>query len=244
MLEDPPWRWPERTDEEHAASIEKFRQRILLRRSMTTEQMIDYGLRENPGMALWDKSEFAGWSEAKRRVHENAEEHLGVHLFRFSQIAPRITCPALLLRADPGKGGSVTEEVARRVCALNPRIEVVHIAQAGHNIRREAFEQYLAAVSAFLSRVAVLTRERRGAGGGTCSVALIGHTPLAPQFWGEPRLLPPLPLRESPEGKVRSSALRASGAQRGDIGWGAEGCSAPAHEWRAATPNALKRVAP
>jgi pimeloyl-ACP methyl ester carboxylesterase len=44
----------------------------------------------------------------------------------------------------------VTPTLADEAAALNPNVEVVHIPGAGHNVRRENFEAYLAAVRAFL----------------------------------------------------------------------------------------------
>jgi N-formylmaleamate deformylase len=154
VLEDPAWRYPEETPEQRSAFLQQGRQRTIDRRSMTTEQMIAYSLRDNPGLALWDKSEFAGWSDAKRHVSEWLHESLGDDMFRYTDIVPKIVCPALLLRSDPAKGGIVNDESARIVHELNPRIEIVQIAGAGHNIRREQFDQYIAAVTEFLSRVA------------------------------------------------------------------------------------------
>jgi len=36
--------------------------------------------------------------------------------------------------------------------ALVPQLQVVHISGAGHNIRREQFAPYMAAISAFLAQ--------------------------------------------------------------------------------------------
>jgi N-formylmaleamate deformylase len=58
-----------------------------------------------------------------------------------------------MITGDPAKGGIVTAGTARNIAALNPKIKVVHIADAGHNIRRESFAAYLAAVTAFLASI-------------------------------------------------------------------------------------------
>jgi N-formylmaleamate deformylase len=69
------------------------------------------------------------------------------------QALPRIASPTLLLTADPERGAIVTPEVAREARELQPLVQVVRIAGAGHSIRREQFEQYLAAVRIFLAGV-------------------------------------------------------------------------------------------
>jgi pimeloyl-ACP methyl ester carboxylesterase len=44
----------------------------------------------------------------------------------------------------------VSDEVAAEIQALNPRVEVVKFENAGHNVRREAFEGFVEAVRIFL----------------------------------------------------------------------------------------------
>jgi pimeloyl-ACP methyl ester carboxylesterase len=65
-------------------------------------------------------------------------------------VLSQISCPALLITADPTLGSIVTEESARALKTLLPQLKVAHIPGAGHNIRREQFEAYLAAVRGFV----------------------------------------------------------------------------------------------
>lgn len=51
---------------------------------------------------------------------------------------------------EPERGGMVTPDLAAEAEAVNPRIRVVQIECAGHNVRRENFPAYLAAVRGFL----------------------------------------------------------------------------------------------
>lgn len=67
------------------------------------------------------------------------------------ELLPRITCPVLLITADPELGAIVTPEVAAEAQRLLPSLWVVRLRGAGHNIRREQFQGYLQAVQAFLS---------------------------------------------------------------------------------------------
>lgn len=151
VLEDPPWR--EAGARDFQAVLSDYRQRIVDRKGMTVEQMIEYTRRRDPGLARWDESEFAPWSEAKNRVSLNVVELLQGDAPSYRDIAAALACPTLLIAADPAHGGIITAEVARQAAALNPRIDVVTIANTGHNIRRESFEQYVAAVTAFLDRL-------------------------------------------------------------------------------------------
>lgn len=149
VLEDPPWRDPS-TVSDHQATVNDYRQRILDRKTMTMEQMIEYTMKRDPGLARWDRSELAPWSAAKNRVSLNVVELLNGDPPPYQEIAASIVCPTLLIAADPARGGIVTSEVARQAAAINPRIQVATIPDTGHNIRRESFEPYIAAVTSFL----------------------------------------------------------------------------------------------
>ena len=63
----------------------------------------------------------------------------------------RITCPALLITADPALGALVTPESAAALQVLAPQTRIAHIAGAGHSIHREQFARYMDTVSAFLA---------------------------------------------------------------------------------------------
>jgi pimeloyl-ACP methyl ester carboxylesterase len=62
-----------------------------------------------------------------------------------------VSCPVLLLTGD--QDVTVTAEVATEAAAACPRLDEVHLAGAGHSVRRDRFEGYTAALDAFLGRV-------------------------------------------------------------------------------------------
>jgi pimeloyl-ACP methyl ester carboxylesterase len=53
--------------------------------------------------------------------------------------------------SDPELGGIVTPEVARKAAGILASLHVVRLSGAGHNIRREQFEPFVAAVREFLA---------------------------------------------------------------------------------------------
>ena len=63
----------------------------------------------------------------------------------------KITCPVLLITADPARGAIVTTEGAAALQALVPQTQVVHLPGAGHSIRREQFDRYMETVRSFLA---------------------------------------------------------------------------------------------
>jgi N-formylmaleamate deformylase len=151
VLEDPPWREKPRSQPEREADAKERRDLIIARHSMTMDEMIAESYTHQPTSKLWDKSEFAPWSEAKKHVNEAIVQLTLNAPPLWRNFVPRITCPTLLITSDPAKGGIVTPAVAAQVAALNPKISIVTIPEAGHNIRREAFDHYLAAVRTFLA---------------------------------------------------------------------------------------------
>jgi N-formylmaleamate deformylase len=115
------------------------------REEMITEQRI-----ASPG---WSKAELGPWADAKLRFSFNALNRRGVATVDWQATLGRITCPALLMTGDPVLGVIVTEEDSAVMQALIPQLRVVHIPEAGHNIRREQFERYIDVVRSFLAEV-------------------------------------------------------------------------------------------
>ncbi len=153
VLEDPPWTFPPQSAADWATQLDHIRADALIRKDMTTDEMVEYSVCINPGMNRWDRSEFDPWGEAKRLVSEQVMEGLRSDLPQWQDTVRRIACPTLLITADPAKGGAVTPAAVQRVSALNPKMRIVNIAEAGHNVRREAFEKYMEAVTTFLASV-------------------------------------------------------------------------------------------
>jgi len=68
----------------------------------------------------------------------------------WAELLPRITCPALLITADLDRGAIVRPEMAAAMQQQMPQLQVAHIPGAGHSIRREQFDRYIAVVRSFL----------------------------------------------------------------------------------------------
>ncbi len=147
ILEDPPFRLRD-PDFSSVEQAEIRKQHILARKSMSLEEIERLGKEENP---QWAQVEFQHWAEAKLQVNENISSGLVTRGYNWHEITDLIRCPALLLIADPGLGAITTAETAKDIAKVNPNIVVRQIADAGHNIRRDQFGAYLAAVQDFLA---------------------------------------------------------------------------------------------
>lgn len=149
ILEDPPWR-PRNThlpSDEQEARMEEWRASILERKSRSRQEIIAHGREIHPN---WDEQEFDAWAEAKSQVSPNVAKFVLDRSTPWTDLVPKITCPTLLVTGDPELSAIVTPQIAAEAAELNPNLEVVRINGAGHNIRREGYEAYLAAVTAFL----------------------------------------------------------------------------------------------
>jgi pimeloyl-ACP methyl ester carboxylesterase len=101
-------------------------------------------------MPGWSEAELSPWADAKLRFNLNALNRGPASTLDWPVMVRRISCPALLIVADPALGAIVTDESAAALEQLVPQLRVVHLADAGHNIRRVQFDGYMQAVRAFL----------------------------------------------------------------------------------------------
>ncbi len=152
LLEDPPAWWTGWSETPEA--IERhigMRDRFAALKRKTREELLAEQRTEQPG---WADDELQPWVDAKQRFSPRVAEVISQENPRrinWSECLPRITCPALLIIADPELGGIVDTESATALQALAPQLKIAHVAEAGHSIRRDQFERYLDVVRTFLA---------------------------------------------------------------------------------------------
>lgn len=144
ILEDPPF-LPEIGPSEAQQRREAFRRQIIELQSLSDEAITAFGRKTSP---LWHQDEFPAWTQGKRQVDP---EVVPVRGQPWQASIDRITAPTLLLYGEAKLGGLVTPAIAREATQINPQVRAVQIKGAGHNIRRENFEGFLAAVHEFLT---------------------------------------------------------------------------------------------
>jgi N-formylmaleamate deformylase len=149
FLEDPPLRGlADMSPAERGAAAEGMRQWIASLRGLTREQLIEQCRRDSP---TWSDAEVGPWADSKLRVHLDLSSILQPPRRDWREILARVTCPALLITADPERGAIVTAGQSAEAARIAPSLSVAHLPGAGHNIRRERFDGYVAAVRAFLA---------------------------------------------------------------------------------------------
>ncbi len=148
LLEDPPAWWVTNEAGVALARPSPLRLGIIELKRKTREEMIAQARSQSP---TWSEAELGPWADAKLRFSFNVLSAGEPAPVDWLATVHRITCPALLITADPALGAIVTPESAAGLQALAPQMRIAHIAGAGHSIHREQFVQYLETVRAFLA---------------------------------------------------------------------------------------------
>jgi N-formylmaleamate deformylase len=152
LLEDPPAWWTDWTTTSEATErLDGMRERFIGLQRKTREQLLDGQRAEQPG---WSEADLEPWADAKQRFSPNVLSVLDQDTpasVDWPVVLRQISCPALLITADPERGALVTDERAEALKALVPHLQIVHVPEAGHNIRRDQFARFLHVIRAFLS---------------------------------------------------------------------------------------------
>ncbi len=155
LLEDPPPWWsaasaPKEFDPEVP---KKLRESLIQRKGQAREALIAAERLVSP---TWSEAELGPWADSKLRLNPSIAELMSPTIPRsvdWSVVLPRVTCPALLITADPTLGAIITPETADSLHELIPQLTVAHIPKAGHSIHREQFDAYLHVVRTFIGNM-------------------------------------------------------------------------------------------
>ena len=113
----------------------------------TREELIAHQRAKSPA---WSEAELGPWADSKLRFSFDFLKRNRWPQMDWPALLKGIACPTLLITAETDKGAIVPPAAATAFEALVPQAKVVHIAGAGHSIRREQFARYMEVVKAFL----------------------------------------------------------------------------------------------
>jgi pimeloyl-ACP methyl ester carboxylesterase len=153
LLEDPGWRAEDSprakmSVEEREAWNRQRRENIRRQNQMSRQALMALCSEQRPS---WTETEVGNWAVSKQQLSPYVANGGTSRPKPWQEIAAALASPTLLITADVDKGGIVTPELAEAARELNDNIRAVHIVGAGHSIRREAFDTYIAAVKGFLA---------------------------------------------------------------------------------------------
>ncbi len=151
VLEDPPWLEMDAADgARREKKLADWRTWLSDLKQKSLEEMISEGRRLHP---LWDESEFFQWAKAKQQVRLEALDWVLQPQPAWWEIVQQIQCPGLIITGDPELGAVLTPQVTGQIERLWRKSKTVRIAQAGHNVHREAYMNFLREVAAFIKRL-------------------------------------------------------------------------------------------
>lgn len=152
ILEDPPSFWNRQgaglSDGAHGLML--WMQSI---KRMTAAELMEQGRTNNPN---WQEAEFQPWVDAKQRFSPAAaallhpDARISIDL---PKVISQITCPVLLLAADPARGAASNPEAIEALKKYLPQLQVTTVENAGHNIRRDQYAKFMELVQRFLTSV-------------------------------------------------------------------------------------------
>jgi len=146
ILEDPAFRFKKANKiiKGLAKPLIKLAMKIMLKGSY--EKIIKKGRKRSP---TWSEEELQPWAESKVLYKENnSKVFMGLMDDKtdWKEVIQNITCPILLITSDKGM---TKDDKAREIVEFSKYCKWVKIEGAGHNIRREQFEQYTEEVQKF-----------------------------------------------------------------------------------------------
>lgn len=151
LLEDPPpfWMSPEATSR-NADFKAGFVAWVNAIKRKTRGELLSECQNQNPA---WSEAEFEPWVNSKQRVSPKVTaliDPADMTSIDLPNLFKKITCPALFISAETNRGAASSEKDIAQLKTYIPHMQVNHIADAGHSIRREQFVKYLESTQNFL----------------------------------------------------------------------------------------------
>ncbi len=127
-------------------NVEQRRANILARNNLTEAALVAECMQNSPS---WGREECELWAPSKRRHHPfTVRGAPGAGRPPMSELFQQITAPTLILKADAeGAQRQHNEEIT----SILAEGQIVHIAGAGHNVRREGKDETLKVLRDFLA---------------------------------------------------------------------------------------------
>lgn len=149
VLEDPPTGEPAAAvqDESEPVAVPSWLADL---RALDLSARIARGRSDEPD---WPDDELESWAVSKAQVNSHLFELPYQEPAPLTDLLAAITCPVLLIHGDSDRGSLISTEYAERCAkAAAGEFQAIHIAGAGHSVRRDNRTQYVAGLTTFLDR--------------------------------------------------------------------------------------------
>jgi len=149
VLEDPGWRDADAPPPlPGAAGSPEWLELMRTLPTLSPEERRETARKANP---TWSEEDRTLWLESRMQFDRSLLDRMPRRpATDWRESARRITCPLLLVTADLDRGAIVSPAGAREASGLLRAGQVVHIPNAGHNIRRDNYPPFRGAVIPFL----------------------------------------------------------------------------------------------
>lgn len=117
--------------------------------NLPLSEIVAFGRASSP---TWAAEEFPAWAESKQQLDKNIFALLDVGK-PWRDYVSALTVPTLLITAEVEQGAIVTPALAQEAANRSALLQIAHVPNAGHNIRRENYPAYVKAVNAFLATI-------------------------------------------------------------------------------------------
>jgi len=94
----------------------------------------------------WEAEEILEWAIAKEQVHPNVFD-VGISMEQIYNDLPKVSCPTLILKAD---ADDVIKSQNENSIARMLNGKIVHVPEAGHNVRRDNWNATITNLDKFL----------------------------------------------------------------------------------------------
>ena len=149
-MADPPWTDQPIEPRDLGGLVGMFHDMVT---DKTVDEVAATGRQMSP---TWTPAEIGPWAESKLqfRGYDAAPSMASMVAVPWTEVVPTFRVPVLLVTGDDVAGGRiVSPESAARAVELAPSIEVLCLAGAGHNVQRDTYDGFVAAVREFLSGI-------------------------------------------------------------------------------------------
>jgi pimeloyl-ACP methyl ester carboxylesterase len=150
ILEDPVFIVPPTPEETvgHDQWVNQFRAEIERWKTLSEAERLQ--MAEDAGHRDWTDAEKLEWARSRVQVTPNVI-NMGNTMGTIPLDFPKITCPVLILKAD---ADAETQKKQEAAAATIPQGKIIHVKDAGHNVRRENWADTVRYLDEFLSQLA------------------------------------------------------------------------------------------
>lgn len=147
VLEDPPTGAPPAGQQAQAWSEPSWLADL---RALDLPARIARGRSDEPD---WPEDELEPWAASKAQLNPQLFDLPFQEAVPLTELLAATTCPVLLIHGDIERGSLISTDYAESCAqAAAGEFRAVHIANAGHSVRRDNRPQYLAELTTFLDR--------------------------------------------------------------------------------------------